>query len=593
MVRMNRLGEAAARRRPWKGTALALGLAVVVLLLLLALNLEPTGPGLVLTAVMAGAALMVFVAALTWHLAVRLARAQFGELLRESRQQALSLTQLQTDWLWQTDAQHHLVRWQAPQGAPASSWAGTAMNGSVTQRLWERFQPLPAVSPGSGEVPVDGAPVDLAPDVRSQVEPGQSFDRLRVVDAQGRRWELRGQATADAAGRFAGYLGAARVLDEAPTTSPEGQALSGSTTATASAMAAASSTDWLQALPGPAWLLSDAAGAGGGAAAANGTGGAGGAGASTRLIDFNEAAAQMMGGSEARGQLWRACEERLPEELRQALAQPDLQSGSACGAWWLCLTALPHGGGTLLSLWPQGAAETVPAALAMQAAEQARADQASFSYTVSHDLRAPLRVVEGFTRILKEDYGRLLDRAGNDHLDRVLGASTRMHSMIDSLLALSHLSSQSLRHETVDLSLLASQVVDELRRGAPTRAVDAQVQSGLRVQGDPTLLRMVLENLLGNAWKYSGKREHAEIRFESEQRQGERVFVVTDNGAGFDMRFADRLFGVFQRLHSASDFQGTGVGLASARRIVRRHGGDIWAESEIGQGARFYFTLPN
>ncbi|WP_377161789.1 ATP-binding protein [Roseateles sp. UC29_93] len=113
------------------------------------------------------------------------------------------------------------------------------------------------------------------------------------------------------------------------------------------------------------------------------------------------------------------------------------------------------------------------------------------------------------------------------------------------------------------------------------------------MQGDPTLLRMVLENLLGNAWKYSGKRDHAEIRFESEQRQGERVFVVTDNGAGFDMRFADRLFGVFQRLHSASDFQGTGVGLASARRIVRRHGGDIWAESEVGQGARFYFTLPN
>jgi signal transduction histidine kinase len=560
-----------------------LGLAVVVLLLLLALNLEPTGPGLVLTAVMAGAALMIFVAALTWHLAVRLARAQFGELLRESRQQSQSLTQLQPDWLWQTDAQHHLVRWQAPQGAPASSWAGTAMNGSVTQRLWERFQPLPDSNEGSADEPSpgDASPDVASPDLRQHVEPGQSFDRLRVVDAQGRRWELRGQATTDAAGRFAGYLGAARVLDEDDATTPDGTALASPAGATVTTF----STEWLRALPGPAWLLSDGAGA------ANESGA--GASASTRLIDLNEAAAQMMGGSEARGQLWRACEERLPEELRQALAQPDLQSGSACGAWWLCLTALPHGGGSLLSLWPQGAVETVPAALAMQAAEQARADQASFSYTVSHDLRAPLRVVEGFTRILKEDYGRLLDRAGNDHLDRVLGASTRMHSMIDSLLALSHLSSQSLRHETVDLSLLASQVVDELRRGAPARAVDAQVQSGLRVQGDPTLLRMVLENLLGNAWKYSGKRDHAEIRFESEQRQGERVFVVTDNGAGFDMRFADRLFGVFQRLHSASDFQGTGVGLASARRIVRRHGGDIWAESEVGQGARFYFTLPN
>ncbi len=575
MVRMNRLGEAAARRRPWKGAALALGLAVVVLLLLLALNLEPSGPGLVLTAVMAGAALMIFVAALTWHLAVRLARAQFGELLRESRQQAQSLTQLQADWLWQTDAQHHLIRWQAPQGAPASSWAGTPMNGAVTQRLWERFEPLPGA---------EDAPRDL----RRIVEPGQGFDRLRVVDGQGRRWELRGQATTDAAGRFAGYLGAARVIDESASSRPDASTSTGaSEIAAPAADADAGATDWLQALPGPAWLLSDGAAAGAGSSAGSSTG------SSIRLIDLNEAAAQMMGGSEAKGQLWRACEERLPEELRQALAQPDLQSGSACGAWWLCLTALPRGGGTLLSLWPQGAVETVPAALAMQAAEQARADQASFSYTVSHDLRAPLRVVEGFTRILKEDYGRLLDRAGNDHLDRVLGASARMHSMIDSLLALSHLSSQQLRHETVDLSLLASQVVDELRRGAPARTVDAQVQPGLRVQGDPTLLRMVLENLLGNAWKYSGKREHAEIRFESEQRQGERVFVVTDNGAGFDMRFADRLFGVFQRLHSASDFQGTGVGLASARRIVRRHGGDIWAESEVGQGARFYFTLPN
>ncbi|MDH0865172.1 ATP-binding protein [Mitsuaria sp. GD03876] len=555
---MNRLGEAAARRRPWKGAALALGLAVVILLLLLALNVEPAGPGLVLTAVMAGVALTIVVAALTWHLAVRLARAQFGELLRESRQHSQALTQLQGDWLWQTDAQHHLVRWQAPLGAPASSWAGTPVNGAVTQLLWERFEPLPDARDGGASV-----------DVRRRVEPGQSFDRLRVVDGQGRRWELRAQPALDAAGRFAGYLGAARVLDDTPPVTSPAAALP------APAVADAAMTDWLQALPGPAWLLS------------------GDAGASTRLIDFNDAAAQMMGGSEARGQLWRACEERLPEELRQALAQPDLQSGSACGAWWLCLTALPHGGGTLLSLWPQGAAETVPAALAMQAAEQARADQASFSYTVSHDLRAPLRVVEGFTRILKEDYGRLLDRAGNDHLDRVLGASARMHSMIDSLLALSHLSSQALRHETVDLSLLASQVMDELRRAAPERAVEAHVQPGLRVLGDPTLLRMVLENLLGNAWKYSGKREEAVIRFDAEQRADGRVFVVTDNGAGFDMRFADRLFGVFQRLHSASDFQGTGVGLASARRIVRRHGGDIWAESEVGQGARFYFTLPN
>ncbi|HEX2010827.1 MAG TPA: ATP-binding protein, partial [Roseateles sp.] len=217
--------------------------------------------------------------------------------------------------------------------------------------------------------------------------------------------------------------------------------------------------------------------------------------------------------------------------------------------------------------------------------------QESFSYTVSHDLRAPIRVVEGFTKILKEDYGRLLDRIGNDHLDRVLGAAARMNSMIDALLSLTQLSSQPLVHQPVNLSQLAALVTEELRRAAPQRQATVHIQPEMLVQGDPTLLRMVLENLLGNAWKYSGKCAQTEIRFERQQQGGILVYMVADNGAGFDMRFAERLFGVFQRLHSASDFQGTGVGLASVRRIVHRHGGEIWAESEVGQGARFYFTL--
>ncbi len=559
MASMIRLGEAAVRRRPWKGAALALGLAALALVLLVAVNLEQAGPGLVLTALVAGAVLMLFVAAVSWHMAVRLARAQFGELLRESRQQSQLLTQLIPDWQWQTDASHHLVRWQAPQGAPASSWVGGPLHGAVTQTLWERFEPA-----------------DVGLDLSARLAAGQSFSGWRVRDAEGRCWELRGQAIVDATGHFNGYLGTARLDADADDAAALGPASGVAGTGLAAGPVPLLCTDWLQALPGPAWLLTD-----------------GVTGATTRLMDFNDAAAQMMGGAvEVKGQLWRACEERLPEELRQALAEPDLQSGSACGAWWLCLTPVPHGQGQLLSLWPQGAADTVPAALAMRAAEQARADQASFSYTVSHDLRAPLRVVEGFTRILKEDYGRLLDRAGNDHLDRVLSAAGRMHSMIDALLALSQLSAQTLRQETVDLSLLASMVLEELRRSAPDRRVETFVQPGLRVMGDPTLLRMVLENLLGNAWKYSSRQDEAAIRFESMMRDGEPVFVVSDNGAGFDMRFADRLFGVFQRLHSASEFQGTGVGLASARRIVRRHGGDIWAESEVGKGARFYFSLP-
>ncbi|UUX97567.1 ATP-binding protein [Aquabacterium sp. J223] len=164
--------------------------------------------------------------------------------------------------------------------------------------------------------------------------------------------------------------------------------------------------------------------------------------------------------------------------------------------------------------------------------------------------------------------------------------------MIDALLSLSALSTQPLQRQPVNLSQLARFIVDDLRRQSPQRTVQVDIADGLGATGDPTLLRLVLENLLGNAWKYSTKREAAQIAFEATEHDGRAAFVVRDNGAGFDMRFADRLFGVFQRLHSANDFAGTGVGLASVRRIVRRHGGDVWAESEVGQGARFYFTLP-
>ncbi|CAG1019845.1 Phytochrome-like protein cph1 [Burkholderiaceae bacterium] len=218
-------------------------------------------------------------------------------------------------------------------------------------------------------------------------------------------------------------------------------------------------------------------------------------------------------------------------------------------------------------------------------------ERESFSYTVSHDLRAPIRVVEGFTKILKEDYGRLLDRVGNDHLDRVLGAAARMNSMIDALLALSQLSTQPLARQPVNLSQLAHYIADDLRRQSPQRQVKFFIEPDLQVQGDPTLLRVVLENLLGNAWKYTGKCRDPQIWFGRDAQQPGPSFAVRDNGAGFDMRFADRLFGVFQRLHSATDFQGTGVGLASVRRIVRRHGGDIWAEAEVDRGASFHFTL--
>lgn len=214
-----------------------------------------------------------------------------------------------------------------------------------------------------------------------------------------------------------------------------------------------------------------------------------------------------------------------------------------------------------------------------------------FGSTLSHDLRAPIRVVEGFTRILKEDYGTRLDRIGNEHLERVLGAAARMNLMIDALLTMARLSAQPLARQPVDLSQLAHHVLDDLKRSSVARNVEVEVEPGLRASGDPTLLRLVLENLLGNAWKYTARTEGARIAMRSAAHQGERAIAVSDNGAGFDMRSADRLFGLFQRLHSASDFPGHGVGLASVRRIVRRHGGDIWAEGRPGKGATFTFTL--
>ncbi len=234
-----------------------------------------------------------------------------------------------------------------------------------------------------------------------------------------------------------------------------------------------------------------------------------------------------------------------------------------------------------------------PAEVVAQLAEKERE---SFVYTVSHDLRAPIRVIEGFTRIIKEDHGPALDRIGNDHLDRVLGAAARMTSMIDALLTLSRLSTRQLACEPVDLSAMAAQVMDELQRQAPERQAEAIISPGLVVEGDAALLRSVLDNLLGNAWKYSARRDVTRIEFgllpdAGDSHAGQRVFCVRDNGAGFDMRFADRLFGPFQRLHSASEFAGTGVGLASVRRIVRRHGGEVWAEARVDQGASFYFTL--
>lgn len=215
----------------------------------------------------------------------------------------------------------------------------------------------------------------------------------------------------------------------------------------------------------------------------------------------------------------------------------------------------------------------------------------SFSYSVSHDLRAPLRAIDGFSLALLEDAQDKLAAAEKEHLHRVRAATARMGQLIDDLLGLARTARRELVRETVDLSRLAYEVVSQLRTGEPSRNPTVVVEPGLLVDADRQLLRVILENLLGNAWKFSSKRADARIEVGLWQRDPVQVYFVRDNGTGFDMKYAGKLFGAFQRLHDGSEFPGTGVGLASVQRIVHRHGGRIWAESAAGEGATFYFVL--
>ena len=217
----------------------------------------------------------------------------------------------------------------------------------------------------------------------------------------------------------------------------------------------------------------------------------------------------------------------------------------------------------------------------------------AFAYSVSHDLRAPLRSIDGFSQILLEDKGAALGDDGRDHLDRVRAAATRMGALIDDMLLLSRLTRDEMKLESVDVTALARGVVDELRAREPERSVEFESNGATPATGDARLVRIALTNLLGNSWKFSRVRRPAHISFGGETRDGESVFFVKDDGVGFDMRYADKLFGAFQRLHSAAEFEGTGIGLATVQRIVHRHGGRVWAESVVGKGTTVYFTLPS
>ena len=215
----------------------------------------------------------------------------------------------------------------------------------------------------------------------------------------------------------------------------------------------------------------------------------------------------------------------------------------------------------------------------------------SFSYSVSHDLRSPLRGINGFSSLLLQDYGERLDEQGREYLRRICSATLRMSELIDGMIDLAQLTREPIHLAEINLSRIAESIAKELHAAEPERRVEFTAEPDVQVRGDERLLRVVLHNLLSNAWKFTARKNVAHIEFGVRQKGSSTVYFVSDDGAGFDMRYADKLFGAFQRLHGVKDFAGTGIGLATVHRIVQRHGGLVWAEGEIDKGATFFFTL--
>ncbi len=226
-----------------------------------------------------------------------------------------------------------------------------------------------------------------------------------------------------------------------------------------------------------------------------------------------------------------------------------------------------------------------------EALEVSLKEMETFSYSVAHDLRSPLRSIDGFSKYLSEHAAERLDAQQQNYLQRIRAAAQRMGRLIDDLLNLARVGRTTIRFEQVNMSALAAEIIEGLHRRDPERQVSADITPELIVRGDRGLLRIVLEGLLENAWKFTGTREVAQMTFGVVAREGERVYFVQDNGVGFDMAYVDKLFQPFQRLHTEEEFPGTGIGLALIQRIIQRHGGRIWAEAVAGQGATFSFTL--
>jgi light-regulated signal transduction histidine kinase (bacteriophytochrome) len=226
-----------------------------------------------------------------------------------------------------------------------------------------------------------------------------------------------------------------------------------------------------------------------------------------------------------------------------------------------------------------------------EASDSANRELEAFNYSVSHDLRAPLRSIDGFSQIVLEDFGDALGEEGKKYLQRVRDGARHMAHLIEDLLSLSRISRTELHCADVDLSALAHRIADGLRATAPDRDTTFVIEEGVHASGDAGLLNVLLENLLGNAWKFTSQRKAAQISFGYKERGAVPRYFVSDNGAGFDMAHAKRLFGAFQRFHATSEFEGTGIGLATVQRVVRRHHGQVWGEGKVDGGATFTFTL--
>jgi signal transduction histidine kinase len=498
-------------------------------------------------------------------------QARSAAALRQATEDRTRLLTLADHWIWETDPAHRLTTWRPPARRP-SGWKASPPLGAVLTAI---ATPLPGADGVSAATAGSPASSPLSRQLAAHAPITEQRVMLQLGDSTS-LWSVRGEPHHDGEGYFLGYWGTAKPVGESDAADFGHAALAELLSQPDATVLVFRRLD--ESAP---WRL-EAQGAG-----------------TRALFGMTLSPEDEFTGAPD----WAAVCARLPAAVAQALVQMPAGETRAVGEWRVNWTFVASDGdaqaGRLVMLRKASATATtevvaLPAAPVVDTAAAAAdaSDHESFIYTVSHDLRAPIRVVEGFARILKEDYGRFLDRIGNDHTDRILAAAARMNSMIDSLLALSRLQSQPLKRQPVDLSQLTRYVLEDLRSNEPEREAEIHIEPGLVIQGDPTLMRIAIENLVGNAWKYSSQSPTTRIELRREMLAGTPTFVIADAGAGFDMRFADRLFGVFQRLHSAKDFQGTGVGLASVRRIIRRHGGDIWAESEVGKGARFYFTLP-